>query len=85
MSHFHYRSIHHHPAQTHTKQFKIKLSAFPFQPLVMHLVCVTLRMSMPEVLVAATLNAAAALGKADTHGSVEKGKVANLLVVDAPR
>nr|KAG5697100.1 hypothetical protein BaRGS_002016 [Batillaria attramentaria] len=54
-------------------------------PLVMNLACVTLRMSMAEALVAATLNAAAALGQADLHGSLERGKLGNLLVLDAPR
>ncbi|OWF34675.1 probable imidazolonepropionase [Mizuhopecten yessoensis] len=54
-------------------------------PLVMHLACVILRMSMPEVLIAATLNAAAALGKSDTHGSLNEGKCANMVVIDAPR
>ncbi|PVD24685.1 hypothetical protein C0Q70_15170 [Pomacea canaliculata] len=54
-------------------------------PLVMNLACVTLRMSMPEVLVAATLNAAAALGRSDMHGSLEIGKLANFLILDNPR
>ncbi|XP_069100954.1 probable imidazolonepropionase [Argopecten irradians] len=54
-------------------------------PIVMHLACVILRMSMPEVLIAATLNAAAALGKADTHGSLVEGKRANMVIIDAPR
>lgn len=51
----------------------------------MNLACVTLRMSMPEVLVAATLNAAAALGRSDMHGSLEIGKLANFLILDNPR
>lgn len=55
------------------------------QPMVMHLACVNLRMSMPEVLCAGTINAAAALGKSSSHGSIEVGKVANLLVLDAHR
>ncbi|XP_071081636.1 probable imidazolonepropionase [Haliotis cracherodii] len=54
-------------------------------PMVMHLACVNLRMSMPEVLCAGTINAAAALGKSSSHGSIEVGKVANLLVLDAHR
>ncbi|XP_033746561.1 probable imidazolonepropionase [Pecten maximus] len=54
-------------------------------PIVMHLACVLLRMSMPEVLIAATLNAAAALGKSDTHGSLIEGKCANMVIIDAPR
>lgn len=54
-------------------------------PMVMHLACVLLRLSMPEALVAATLNAAASLGKSDTHGSLEVGKLADMVVIDAPR
>lgn len=53
-------------------------------PLVMHLACILLRMSMPEALTAATLNAAASVGRADTHGSIEKGKLGDLVLVDAP-
>ena len=53
--------------------------------MVMNLACVNLRLTMPEALIAATLNAAAALGKSDKFGSVEKGKVADLIVINAPR
>jgi len=35
-------------------------------PLAMHLACVNLRMTMPEALTAATLNAAGSLGKGKT-------------------
>lgn len=35
-------------------------------------------------LTAATLNAACSLGKGDTIGSIEEGKVADLIFVDAP-
>ena len=51
----------------------------------MHLACVNLRMTMAESLVAATINAAASLGRAHSHGSLEPGKVADMLVIDAPR
>lgn len=51
----------------------------------MHLACVNLRMTMEESLVAATINAAASLGRAHSHGSLEHGKVADMLVIDAPR
>ncbi|XP_033120039.1 probable imidazolonepropionase [Anneissia japonica] len=54
-------------------------------PLVMHLACVNLRMSMQEALVAATINAAASLRKSSTHGSIEVGKVGDVLILDAPR
>ena len=50
----------------------------------MNLACVTLKMSMPEALVAATLNSAHALGKSETHGSLEVGKMADMVIVDAP-
>jgi len=55
------------------------------QPIVMHLGCVLLHLSMPEALVAATINAAASLGKSHTHGSLEVGKLADMVVIDAPR
>ena len=51
----------------------------------MHLASVILRMSMNESLVAATINSAASLGRSETHGSLEVGKVADLVIVDAPR
>ena len=51
----------------------------------MHLACIVLHMSMNEALVAATINAAASLGRSKTHGSIEVGKVADLLIVNAPR
>lgn len=56
-----------------------------YQPLVLNLACVTLKMTMSEALVAGTLNAAHALGKSDMHGSIEVGKFGNLILVDAPR
>ena len=60
-------------------------SPFLFQPAVMHLACVNQRMSLTEALAAATINAAHSLGRAKTHGSIEVGKVADLVVVDAPK
>ena len=36
-----------------------------------------------QALVAATSNGAYALGRAKTHGTVEVGKIADLLVLDA--
>jgi len=54
-------------------------------PIVMHLACVLLRMSMAEALVAATINSAAALRLSDKHGSLERGKLGNMLLLDAPR
>ncbi|XP_054708015.1 probable imidazolonepropionase [Uloborus diversus] len=54
-------------------------------PLVMHLSCVLLGLSMPEALHAATINAAKALGKSETHGSLEKGKNADMIIINANR
>ncbi|OWA50107.1 putative imidazolonepropionase [Hypsibius exemplaris] len=53
-------------------------------PIVMHLAAVTFHMSLPETLVAATINAAASLNLAHSHGSIEVGKVADLLLITAP-
>ncbi|NWU97692.1 HUTI imidazolonepropionase, partial [Upupa epops] len=54
-------------------------------PMVMHLACVNMKMSMNEALAAATINAAYALGRSDTHGSIEPGKLGNLLVINSSR
>ncbi|XP_029810138.1 probable imidazolonepropionase isoform X3 [Suricata suricatta] len=54
-------------------------------PLVMHLACVNMRMSMPEALAAATINAAYALGKSHTHGSLEVGKQGDLIIINSSR
>lgn len=40
---------------------------------------------MPESLIAATLNAASALGLSKDHGSLSRGKYADLVIIDAPR
>jgi imidazolonepropionase len=53
-------------------------------PAVMALACLGAGLSSEEALVAATLNAAAALGRADRIGSIEPGKQADLVVLDAP-
>ncbi|XP_078276212.1 putative imidazolonepropionase [Rhinoraja longicauda] len=54
-------------------------------PMVMHMACVTLRMTMAESLIAATINAAHALGRSTSHGSLEVGKEGNIIIIDAPR
>ena len=51
----------------------------------MHLACVLMHMSMSEALIAATLNSAAALGLSDLYGSIEKGKYADMVVINADR
>jgi imidazolonepropionase-like amidohydrolase len=52
-------------------------------PHVMNLACVTMRMTMDEALIAATINAAASMCRAETHGSLEAGKHGDFVVVDA--
>lgn len=51
----------------------------------MHLACVSLYLSMPEALVASTINAAAALGLSETHGSLEVGKMGDMVLLNAPK
>ena len=50
-------------------------------PVVMHLACVNLRLSLAEALAAATINAAHSLGRGGTHGSIEAGKVGDLVIL----
>ncbi|KAF7648869.1 hypothetical protein LDENG_00150180 [Lucifuga dentata] len=54
-------------------------------PIVMHLACVNMKMSMSEALAAATINAAYALGRSHTHGSLEVNKHGDLLVLNTAR
>ncbi|MGE5235623.1 MAG: imidazolonepropionase [Acidobacteriota bacterium] len=51
---------------------------------IMALGCLGAGLSSEEALVAATLNAAAVLGRADRIGSIEAGKQADLVALDAP-
>jgi len=53
-------------------------------PTIIALACLGAGLTTEEALVAATLNAAAALGRADRIGTVEAGKQADLVVLDAP-
>jgi len=53
-------------------------------PLTMNLACVLMHMSLDEALVAATINAAASLGRSDRCGSLEIGKRGDLVLIDAP-
>ena len=52
--------------------------------LAMNLACLKYKMTPAEVLTAATLNGAAAINRALTHGSIEVGKQADIVVWDAP-
>ncbi len=52
--------------------------------IILNLACLQLRLSPAEAVVAATLNAAHAVGMADTVGSLEVGKRADLVIYDAP-
>jgi imidazolonepropionase len=56
----------------------------PSMPLAMALACRYGRLLPAEVLNASTINAAYAVGMGERIGSIEEGKQADLLVVDAP-
>jgi imidazolonepropionase len=53
-------------------------------PVILTLAVLKLRMTIEEAIVAATANAATALGRADQVGSLEPGKQADLIVLDEP-
>lgn len=52
--------------------------------LVINLGCLRYRLTPEEVLTAVTLNGAAAIGRAESVGSIEPGKQADLVIWDAP-
>jgi imidazolonepropionase len=52
-------------------------------PMTMNMACVQFGMTMKEALVGATINAAASIDRADTHGSLEVGKVGDLVLMRA--
>ena len=53
-------------------------------PLIMNIACTQMRMLPAEAITAATINAAWAIGEEDCAGSLEVGKQADVLILDAP-
>ena len=53
-------------------------------PLILSIACTQMRMLPAEAITAATINAAWAIGEEDCAGSLEVGKQADLLILDAP-
>ena len=53
-------------------------------PLIIALAALHMKMSVEEIVTALTINAAAALGRADSIGSLEKGKKADIIILEYP-
>jgi len=53
-------------------------------PFAIALACRTMQLTPAQALVAATLNAAFAVGRGDKAGSWEVDKIADILIIDAP-
>jgi imidazolonepropionase len=53
-------------------------------PLILNMACTQMRMLPAEAITAATINAAWAIGEEDCAGSLEAGKQADILILDAP-
>ncbi|PAV89367.1 hypothetical protein WR25_05597 [Diploscapter pachys] len=52
-------------------------------PMIMHFACVTMHLSMPEALVAATINSAHSLGRGRTHGAIAAHRQADFVLLEA--
>ncbi|CCD65224.1 putative imidazolonepropionase [Caenorhabditis elegans] len=52
-------------------------------PMIMHFACVTMKLSMPEALTAATLNSAHSIGRGKSHGAIAKGRNADFVILSA--
>src|SRR5205814_2459682 len=57
-------------------------SPTPSMPMVLSLACTQMKMSPPEAITAAIINAAYSLNRGDKIGSLESGKLANVAVFD---
>jgi imidazolonepropionase len=55
----------------------------PSMPMAMAIACRYQKLLPSEAMNAATINAAFAMGLGETHGSIEIGKVADLLIIEA--
>jgi imidazolonepropionase len=53
-------------------------------PAILGLATLGMGLGLAEAITAATLNAAAAIGRAEQIGSIEEGKRADLMVLEAP-
>lgn len=53
-------------------------------PLVIALAAIHMKLSIEEIITSLTINAAAAVGRADSIGSIEKGKKADIIILEYP-
>lgn len=53
-------------------------------PLLFSLACINMQLSPEEVVTALTINSAAAVGKADTAGSIDVGKQGDIIILEYP-